>query len=168
SYGAYRFHAMTASLDVLDVGIYGPEEAFVDEGRVHIYVLSRTGSGAPGAALLTAIRNKCSAEEARPLADWVHVFPATLAPYSINTHLLIRRGADAALVAAEAEAALAAYAAETHRVGAVVALSGLYDAAHSPNVIRATMTAPAAEINAGPQYAPHCTGINVTWEVVSD
>lgn len=168
SYGAYRFHAKTASLDVLDVGIYGPEEAFVDEGRVHIYVLSRLGDGTPAPGLLAAVADKCSAEEARPLADWVHVFPASLAPYSVNMHLLIRRGADASLVATAAETALAAYAVETHRVGAVVALSGLYDAAHSPNVIRATMIAPVAEINAGPTFAPVCTGITVTWEVDGD
>lgn len=165
SYGAYRFHAMTASLDVRDVGIYGPEEDFVDEGRVHIYVLSRLGDGTPAAPLLAAVNAKCSPEEARPLADWVHVYPATIATYAISVHLLIRRGADPSFVAAEAERELAKYADDTHRVGAIVALGGLYDGAHSANVIRTTLISPVAEVAPGPTAAPSCTGIIVTWEV---
>lgn len=162
--GAYRFHAMSASLDVLDVGVYGPEEAFVDLGHVHLYVLSRIGDGDASPALLAAVLAKCSAEDARPLADFVEVFDATVHPYQITAHLLIRPGADASLVVAEAERELADYARETHRVGGIVAMSGLYDAAHSHNVIRATITSPPAEVAPGLRGAPHCTGITVTWE----
>lgn len=162
--GAYRFHAMSASLDVLDVGVYGPEEAFVDLGHVHLYVLSRIGDGTPPPALLAAVLARCSADDARPLADFVEVFAATIVPYQIAVHLLIRPGADAAMVVAEAERELARYAVETRRVGGIVAMSGLYDAAHSANVIRATLTSPAAEVAPGLRGAPYCTGIAVTWE----
>lgn len=165
-YGAYLFFALAASLDVLDCGVYGPEEAFVDEGRVHLYVLSRTGDGAASPALVQAVLASCSPHDRRPLADWVHAFPATISAYAVNVHLRIRRGADASLVVAEARRELEKYAEETHRVGAIVALSGLYDAAHSPNVIRASLVSPVAEVDPGPTGAPYCTGITITHEVV--
>ncbi|MCB1520676.1 MAG: baseplate J/gp47 family protein [Hyphomicrobiaceae bacterium] len=165
-YGAYLFHAMTASLDVLDCGVYGPEEDFVDLGHVHLYVLSRTGDGAAPPALVAAVLDACSADDRRPLADFVHAYPATIADYVIAAHLVIRRGADASLVVDEARRELESYAAETHRVGSIVALSGLYDAAHSPNTIKVTISSPAAEIDPGPQGAPYCTGITITHEVI--
>lgn len=165
-WGAYKFHALSASLDVLDCGVYGPEEDFVDLGHVHLVVLSRLGDGTPDQALLDAVDAKCSADDARPLADFVEVYAATIETYAVTVHLEIRRGADPARVVAEAEEKLAAYAGETHKVGAIVALSGLYDAAHSPNVIRATLSSPAAEVDPGAVGAPHCSGITVTYEVI--
>lgn len=166
--GAYLFHAMSASLDVLDCGVYGPdyEPQFVPEGRVYLYVLSRTGDGAASADLVTAVRLACNPHDRRPVADWVHAFPAVIHVYAVSVHLVIRRGADPSLVVDQARKELEAYAAETHRVGAIVALSGIYDAVHSANTIKASIASPVADIEPGPTGAPYCNGIAITYEVI--
>jgi phage-related baseplate assembly protein len=167
-YGAYLFHALTAHPHVKDAGVYGPEEEFVDPGHARIVVLSRTGTGVPSQQVLDAVLAQLSPKDVRPLTDYVDVVPASVTEYEIVYHLEIPRGPDPALVVAAAEEELAAYAAQRHRVGAIVADSGLDAAAHRPGVERAIRSEPAEEVDPGKQGAAWCTGITVTWEVVGD
>lgn len=167
-YGAYLFHALSAHPHVKDAGVYGPEEEFVDPGHARIVVLSRTGTGVPTQQVLDAVLAKLSAKDTRPLTDSVDVVAANVMNYAIAYHLEIPRGPDPALVVAAAEEALAAYAAQRHRVGAIVADSGLDAAAHRPGVERAIRSLPVAEVDPGKQGAAWCTSVTVTWEVVGD
>ncbi len=167
-YGAYLFHALSAHPHVKDAGVYGPEEEFVDPGHARIVVLSRTGTGVPTQQVLDAVLAQLSPKDIRPLTDYVDVVAASVTEYEIAYHLEIPRGPDPALVVAAAEEALAAYAAQRHRVGAIVADSGLDAAAHQPGVERAIRSSPAGDVNPGKQGAAWCTGITVTWEIVGD
>ena len=167
-YGAYLFHALSAHPHVKDAGVYGPEEAFVDPGHAHIVVLSRIGNGVPTQQVLDSVSAKLSPKDARPLTDYVDVVAAAITDYVIVYHLEIPRGPAPALVVAAAEAELAIYAAARHRVGAIVADSGLDAAAHRPGVERALRSQPPAQVDPGLQGAAYCTSITVTYEVVGD
>lgn len=165
-YGAYHFHARSAHPHVKHTAVYGPESEIVDPGHVRVVVLSHVGNGVPSEQVLASVRAKLSPDDARPLTDFVEVTAATVATYSIDYHLEIAAGADPLLVVGAAETALAAYAAARHRVGAVVADSGLDAAAHQPGVERATRSSPEGEVDPGPLGAALCTGITITWEIV--
>lgn len=69
---AYRFHAKSADNDVLDADAYGPE-THNRPGEVDVYVLSRTGNGEASPGLTEKVMSELSADEVRPLTDYVSV-----------------------------------------------------------------------------------------------
>ncbi len=170
-YGAYHFFARTAHPHVKHTAVYGPESNLVDPGEVLIVVLSHIGDGTPTAQVLDAVRAALAqSEDVRPLTDHVTVVGATVTHYTVGYRLLVARGADPALLAAESQKALAAYTAARHKVGAPVVLTALDGAAHGDriNVERITRLSPASEVDPGPQGAAFCDAIDVTYEIAGD
>ncbi|MCS0509858.1 baseplate assembly protein, partial [Enterobacter hormaechei] len=88
---AYRFHAKSADNDVLDADAYGPE-THSRPGEVDVYVLSRTGNGQAGLILIETVMNTLSADEVRPLTDFVSVKSASIASYTVKAELEIPDG----------------------------------------------------------------------------
>lgn len=170
-YGAYHFFARSAHPHVKHTGVYGPESGLVTPGNVLVVVLSHIGDGVPTAQVLDAVRaGLAQAEEVRPLTDHVTVVGATVTHYTVAYRLLVARGADPSLLVTQSQAALAAYTAARHKVGAAIVLTALDGAAHGDriNVERITRIAPVAEVDPGPQGAAFCDGIAVTYEIVGD
>ncbi len=155
--GAYVFHALSASADVLDASAVSPSP-----GDVLVTVLSRTGSGAAPAPLLATVAAALNAEDVRPLCDNVVVQSAAIVSYAITATLYFYPGPDSAVVLAAAQAAATAYAAAQHRIGRDVTLSGLFAALHQPGVQRVQLTSPAASLTIGSAQASWCTGITLT------
>ncbi|MCP6059545.1 baseplate J/gp47 family protein, partial [Klebsiella pneumoniae] len=83
--------------DVLDADAYGPE-THNRPGEVDVYVLSRTGNGEAGGGLIEKVMNKLSADEVRPLTDYVSVKSASIASYAVKAELEIPDGPDAQTV----------------------------------------------------------------------
>lgn len=67
----YRYYALEASTDIVDVSVFSPTP-----GSVNICALLSDG-GIPGSALLTTIEDACSAEDVRPLTDSVTAIAPT-------------------------------------------------------------------------------------------
>lgn len=155
--GAYRFHALSADGRVKDVGVASPSP-----GVVRVTVLSSVGNGTATGDLLLAVDTALAADDVRPLCDTVTVQGATIVPFSVSAQLELLEGPDAAVVLAEAQAALAAHVADVHRIGRSVSLSGLYAALHRGGVAKVNLIMPAAEIDIGETEAPWCTAANVT------
>ena len=155
--GAYVFHALSASADVLDASAVSPSP-----GDVLVTVLSRTGSGAAPAPLLATVAAALNAEDVRPLCDNVVVQSAAIVNYAITATLHFYAGPDSAVVMTAAQAAATAYAAAQHRLGRDVTLSGLFAALHQPGVQRVVLAAPAATLTIGSAQASWCTGITLT------
>jgi len=155
--GAYIFHALSADGQVLDASAISPTP-----GQVLITVLSRAGTGAPSAALLTTVLAKLSDESVRPLTDYVQVQAATIAQYQVTATLYFYAGPDREVVMANARAALEAYTAGQHRLGLDVTLSGIYAALHQPGVQRVDLASPTANLVVNRQTASYCTAINLT------
>lgn len=77
---AYRYYALTADPDIIDVAIDCPEEL---PNTVNIYPLMR-GGGIPDAETLEKVEAVCSGETVRPMTDTVHAIAPTAINYTIN------------------------------------------------------------------------------------
>lgn len=162
--GAYEFHARSAHEDILDVMVAGPdtEGLSIDPGNVVVYVLGRDGSGIPDPEVLEAVADALNAEDVRPLCDTVTVAAASVAPFSVVAQLHMPPGPGAEAVLEEARDELEAYLESVHRIGAVVAMSGIHAALHRAGVINVTVTSPVADIVSPPNVAPFATSTNIT------
>lgn len=165
--GAYVFHAMTASNEVKDVAVYGPESSLVDPGQVGVYLLSRVNSGAASEGLCSLVRAACGAEDVRPLTDQVIVQTAEIVPYDIEVKLLVGFGPDPTPFVEAARARLLTYVERRHRIGATVTLAGLSGAAHVDGVEDAVIVSPSVAISTTATQAPWASSLSVTWERVS-
>lgn len=158
---AYRFHAKSADNDVLDADAYGPE-THNRPGEVDVYVLSRTGNGEASPGLTEKVMNKLSADEVRPLTDYVSVKSATIVSYAVTAELDIPDGPDAQTVLEHAISTLTSYTQLSHRINGLVPLSAIYAALQQPGVSRVRLISPVADLEASAGQAPWCSAINVT------
>lgn len=142
--GAYRYHALSASGEVRDVGV-----RTIASGVVGVRVLSSAIDGAASPELLAAVSAALSAEDVRPLCDDVVVSAATVSAYSVEAvlHLPASPGADAALNAAEA--AVRAYCEDAFAVGRVVRRSAIIAALHQTGVAWVDLVSPAGDVDPG-------------------
>ncbi len=154
--GAYIYHSLSASGQVLDASAISPTP-----GQVLVTVLSRLGNGVASPELQATVYAAINADAVRPLTDYVQVQSATITEYAIEATLYFYAGPDREVVLANALAAAQAYAAAQHRLGRDVTLSGIYAALHQPGVQRVELTSPTASIVVGRQGATYCTGITL-------
>ncbi|WP_295548604.1 baseplate J/gp47 family protein [uncultured Pseudacidovorax sp.] len=157
STASYRYHAKSASGQVLDVSVDSPAP-----GYVVVYVLSRAGEGTASEELLATVRAALSKETVRPLTDNVTVLSASIVHYAITAALTVDRGSDPAVVRQAAIDAAQAYADSVHKLDADPSISGIYRALHQPGVLKASLAAPAADIVVSVGQAAYCTGITIT------
>ncbi|HIE6476368.1 TPA: baseplate assembly protein [Enterobacter hormaechei] len=158
---AYRFHAKSADNDVLDADAYGPE-THNRPGEVDVYVLSRTGNGEAGLTLIEKVISELSADEVRPLTDYVSVKSATIVSYAVTAELDIPDGPDAQTVLEHAISTLTSYTRLSHRINGLVPLSAIYAALQQSGVSRVRLISPVADLEAAAGQAPWCSAINVT------
>lgn len=157
SVGSYTFHALSASPLVADVSIESPTP-----GTVRVNVLSTDNDGLADGPLLTVVNDYLSAETRRPLCDTVDVQAASILTYAITAELEVDPGPSSAVVLANAEAAAAAYVDLQFRLGAEIALSGIYAALHQSGVRVVNLSAPAANVAPTVRQAARCTAITLT------
>lgn len=166
AWNAYKYFASGADGDVLDVEAYGPETHGLP-GQVLIYVLSRTGDGTAPEALVAAVHATVNAEDVRPITDFVTTSSAIIVPYSVKADVHIPYGLDADVVMETARQALDAYTRSIHRVGGVVARSGIDGSLHQPGVVRVTLSEPTADILTAMGEAPWCSDITLNKVLVN-
>lgn len=156
--GAYIFHALGADPDVLDVSATSPTP-----GEVLVTVLSRTGGGAAPPETLAAVTSVLNDDGVRPLTDTVVVQSATIVNYAITASITTFDGPDHTVVMQAAQDAVDTYAANNHRLGRDITLSGIYAALHQDGVQNVTLTSPTANIVNDDTHAPYCTSITLSW-----
>lgn len=161
--GAYIFHALSASPDVLDTYPYGPEDHNLP-GEVHIYVLSRTGDGTADQALLNTVLQAFN-DDVRPLTDYVKTFSASVTTYTIDATLHIKPGPDPQSVVDAALLATQEYVESVHRLKQSVAESGIHQALHQPGVERVAMTSPVGDLIPAMGQVFYCGGITLNMSV---
>lgn len=105
-YGAYEFHARTASPGIIDVSVTRPTP-----GTVSIYPLMEDGS-VTSVTVLDAVYAACNDRKVRPLTDTVLTDAPTIVPYDLEVDLVLITDADAVGIQTLVEDALAAYALE--------------------------------------------------------
>ena len=164
---AYHYFALGADADVLDVRAYGPE-THDQEGRVFLYVLSRTGDGTAPQALLDKVLAAVNPEDVRPITDYVadYVRSAVIVNYQVVADIYVPYGVDTATVLEKATAALNEYTASVHLINATAARSGIDGALHQDGVVTVDLHSPAADVVATMGEAPHCTSVKINLVVM--
>lgn len=188
--GAYIFHTLGADSRVLDASAQSPEpddikdlvlqilarhnagEALVQEmttaleqatwpGTVVVSVLSRDGNGAATPEVVAAVDAALTSEDVRPLTDLVVVQSAQIVSYAVDADLYTFDGPDAQVVIAEARRRLAAYQAESHRLGRDVPRSAIYAQLHAEGVQRVVLRSPATDIVVDRTQAAFCESVAI-------
>lgn len=156
--GAYIFHALSASPDVLDASATSPTP-----GQVLVSVLSRTGDGTASQATLAAVAARLNSATVRPLTDQVKVQSAQIVNYTIVGTRYTFAGPDSDVVLANSDASLLAYQTESHRIGRDITRSGLEAAIHVPGIQRVDLTSPAGNVVISRTQAANCTSIALAY-----
>lgn len=166
AYDAYKYFASGADGDVLDVEPYGPETHDMP-GQVLLYVLSRTKDGMAPESLVGKVHAAVTPKEVRPLTDYVTTQSAVIVPYGVDADVHIPYGLDADVVMETARQALDVYVESVHRIGSVVARSGIDGALHQSGVVRVVLREPAADILPGMGEASWCENITLNKVLVN-
>lgn len=154
--GAYIYHALSASADVLDASATSPSP-----GKVVVSVLSRTGNGTAPQATLDAVNAKLSSQTIRPLTDQVTVQSAAIVNFAITATLYFFSGPDRSVVLATARQQLNDYLATSLKLGRDITRAGIIAALHPEGVQNVILTSPSADIVLSRQQAGYCTGITI-------
>jgi phage-related baseplate assembly protein len=126
--GAYIYHALSASPDVLDASVTSPSP-----GEVLVTILPRNPD-LNNAPLLATVQAYLASESRRPLTDHVTTQLAQIVGGEVYAEITTFAGPDSAIVLAEARRRLGEYLAENYRLGRDITISGLFAALHVPGV----------------------------------
>jgi phage-related baseplate assembly protein len=164
AYGAYEFHALTAAPTVKSVGITNPLP-----GYVNVYPLEDDGGdGYPSDEVLTAIRKRFIDEDVVPLTDIVSVAAPVIKHTDIYATLLVREGPSIDLLVENARAAVQTYADSRHKVGRVLRLSGIFQAAQGsgPGIDGVLIHTPEADLDPGANGAVYVDNVKVDYQLI--
>jgi len=95
SKGAYRYWAMTAHQDIIDVAVLSPSA-----GVVKVYPLTKSGN--PSAEIISQVEEILTDEEIRPLTDQVIVEAPEQVDFSVIADIILYNFADTESVISEA------------------------------------------------------------------
>lgn len=153
---AYRYHALSASSSITDVGVVSPSPGVVD-----LYPL--TTRGLPDSATLALVKAAVGSEKVRPLTDQVNVSAPERVAYALSIRLTLYRNADAETSRKRALAALSAHADLLRaELGRDVVRSHFIDSALVSGVYDVEIVSPAADIVLTRKQWADCTKISVT------
>ncbi|YCI30870.1 baseplate J/gp47 family protein [Erwinia sp. PK3-005] len=156
---AYEYYARTADSGVLDAKAYGPPDT--EPGYVDVYVLAREDDGTPSDALLATVNSALSAEDVRPLTDFVTVKAPEIIRYTVDATLVISPGPDTETVVKAAKDALSDYTASVHAIGVSVSLAGIYAALKQAGVNDVILRAPSETLSVGTGKAAWCESVTL-------
>ena len=90
--GAYKYYAMSAHQDIIDVATNEFDAAYLIEtaGRVNIYILMKDGE-LPSEEILAKVLEICNADDVRPLTDYITVNAPGIMNYDLNVKYFIDR-----------------------------------------------------------------------------
>lgn len=154
--GAYIYHALSASSDVLDASATSPSP-----GVVVVSVLSRSGDGTASQPTLDAVAAKLTDQSIRPLTDLVTVQSAAVVGFDIAATLYFFSGPDRSVVMAAAEKQLADYLTNARKLGRDINRAGIIAALHPEGVQNVILHSPANDIVLSRQQAQHCVSITI-------
>lgn len=153
--GAYRFHALSASAEVADVGIDTPIP-----GRVRVWLLGQTGTASQG--LCDTVAAALNVEHVRPLCDTVEVRAAQPLAFQIDARLIYQPDGESISGGADgARQRLAAMLAQRREIGGSVPRSAIDAALHVPGIDRVILASPAGDVQCGVGQFPDCIAVKV-------
>ena len=154
SVGAYRYHAMSAHQDIVDVAITRPQPGTVKLTPLMAY-------GLPEQMILALVEGLCSDEKVRPLTDTVVISVPEEVTYTINATLFVYREQDENAVITQATQSLTDWV-QKHALslGNDIIPSQISAALSVPGMYKVSLSSPAEHILTKTQWA-HCTGVTL-------
>ncbi|MBE8611538.1 baseplate protein [Morganella morganii] len=154
SVGAYRFHAMSAHQDIVDVAITRPQPGTVKLTPLMSY-------GLPEQVILALVEGLCSDEKVRPLTDTVIISLPEEVIYTVNATLFVYRDQDENTVIAQATRAITDWV-KKHALtlGNDIIPSQISATLSVPGMYKVSLSSPSECILTQTQWA-HCTGITL-------
>lgn len=153
---AYEFHTYSASSKIKSVYVDSP-----NPGEVLVTILSNEGDGTASEELIAEVRNYLRVEDRRPLTDKVEVQSATIVTYQIKAKIFVYPGPSIPVVEQEYREKLAKYVSKRHKIGEVLAYSGIYESLHTEGVQKVDLILPEDNITTTKTQAAYCTNIQV-------
>ncbi|WP_415843322.1 baseplate J/gp47 family protein, partial [Xenorhabdus thuongxuanensis] len=150
---AYRFHAMRAHPNIVDVAVMSPVP-----GTVELFPLLATGL--PDESILTLVKSFCSDEKVRPLTDTVHAKSPVQIDYTIKAKLTLYVGVNALDIQSSAEQAIQTWVAErATTLGKDIVPSQIISILSISGVYQVELESPALQVINENEWA-NCTGIS--------
>jgi len=153
----YKYYALSAHADVLDVSITSP-----NPGEVLISILSHIGSGVAGQAVLDAVQAACNADDVRPLTDFVHAQSANIIDYTVSVAVTMYPGFDPITVQQAAYNQINTYCERHHALGHDITRAGIIAAASVEGVQNVSVASPATDLVMDDISASHLTNLTVS------
>ncbi len=160
---AYIFHTLSASSKVKSVNV-DTEEA----GEVLITILSTDGDGTATEELIKEVRDYIRADYRKPLTDNVIVESAEIINYEVKAKIYVYDGLSASIIEETIKAELKKYLSNRHRIGGVIAQSGIYDALHTEGVQKVELITPSEDIATTKQQAAYCSNIELEIKIINE
>ena len=158
---AYRFHAMQAHPNIVDVAVLSPVP-----GTVELYPLLSTGL--PEDSILTLVESFCSDEKVRPLTDTVRAKTPVQVDYAIEANITIYRDQDANSIKDNANSAIQNWvASRTATLGRDIVPSQIISVLSVAGVYQVELVTPVLKVVAENEWA-NCTAITLNMTGVSD
>lgn len=154
---AYRFHALSADGRVLDASATSPEA-----GTVLVSVLSNENDGTASSEILQKVNAHLTADDIRPLTDYVIVKSAEIIPFSIDATLKFYAGPSAAIVQQNAIDRLNNYLKNSRKIGRDITIAALHAALTVEGVQNVILNSPTVDIVISDTQAGYCKSINIS------
>mgnify|MGYP001773412675 CR=1 FL=1 len=154
---AYRFWAMTAHQDIVDVAVLSPSP-----GMVSIYPLMR--DGAPSPEVLQLVSKVVNDERVRPLTDYVQVLPPVRVDFSIEARLTLYRDVDSRIIQKICEEKVRQYLSKMKsRLGMDIVRTQIIALLNSVSgVYKCDLISPAQDRALAENEWANCTGYTIT------
>ncbi|MDC7787365.1 baseplate J/gp47 family protein [Rhodoplanes sp. TEM] len=134
-------------------------------GRIDLIVLAREGDGTAPETLIGDLQGAFDGEAGSQSTDIVTVWPARIVATAARVKLWVPRGPDPAVAVAAAATAIAALAAERHKIGETLHAQAVGAVAKSGAVRKVDVLEPAADVAGGEDGAPFVSSITVSWGI---
>lgn len=160
---AYCYHAYSASAKVKSVKVKSP-----NPGEVLLTILSTDSTGRAEQSLCDEVLEYLSAEDKRPLTDKVSVKSADIIEYAVRAKVFVYPGPSISIIENEIKSNLEIYTQKRHRIGEVLAYSGIFQALHTEGVQKVELYEPAQDIATTDIQAAFCTHTEIEVVTVND
>lgn len=163
---AYAFHALSAHSGVADVAILNHATGDLNPGEVAVVLLPASYDQTDD--IVDAVRTRLMRPDIKPLTDALEIRIASPVAANITATLWIPRGPDPVVVKEAALSRLDGYLTRQRRVGATLALSGVYGALQTDDVERVSLAEPTADVLPPADGVVAVEAISVTTQYLDD
>lgn len=195
SSGAYEYHALSSSAELVHVSVDSPRFSGVAvpaavkaqlpagaivvvcdydaglanplPGDVSLAVLARPDSAVPEAQLVATVLKALSAEDVRPVTDRPRVQGGIPTDFQVEAVLWVEAGPDPDVVLAGARASLDKAIAGARRLEGQLPVSAVYAALHVTGISRVDLVKPVEGVVCDKRQYPRATSITLTTKVVT-